>query len=70
MRSFMKVGDNEAVKRTLAKRGVSKARNGHGDSSSTEEYSDGDRHSAVPFMSDKRAQKVGDKREMAEKVTM
>jgi hypothetical protein len=41
---------------------VSKARNGHADSSSTEEYSDGDRRSVVSFMGDKRAQKVGDKR--------
>jgi hypothetical protein len=57
-----KVGDNEAVKRTIAKRGVSKVRNGHGDSSSTEEYSDGDRRSVVPRMGDKRAQKVGDNR--------
>ena len=40
---------------------MSKARNGHGDSSSTEEYSDGDRRS-VTRMGDKRAQKVGDNR--------
>jgi hypothetical protein len=57
-----KAGDNEAVKRTLAKKGALKVKNGHGDSSSTDEYSDGDKRSVVPSKGDKRAQKVGDKR--------
>ena len=54
-----KTGDNEAVKRTLTKRSASKAKNGHGDSSSTEEYSDGDRRSVVPSKGNKRGAKSG-----------